>query len=150
MSIPDQRQLLLDWSVSVQLGTNHLSLRIGGGAEAILIELPARLAHRGPELKLVLPVRTDPDRKPDPVLVKLVVLAKAAQRSLTDGEPDPLISQYSKRHLWQLLRISWLAPDIIAAVVGGTQPATLTGRRLLRATDIPLDWKAQRAYFQFD
>ncbi|MFC7498670.1 hypothetical protein ACFQRC_05490 [Enterovirga sp. GCM10030262] len=48
------------------------------------------------------------------------------------------------------MRISWLAPDIIAAIVGGTQPATLTGRRLLRATDIPLAWKAQRAYFQFN
>ena len=102
------------------------------------------------ELKLVLPAGADPDRKPDPVLVKLVVLARVAQRSLSDGEPDSLISHYSKRHLWQLLRISWLAPDIIAAIVGGTQPATLTGRRLLRATDIPFDWKAQRAYFQFD
>lgn len=150
MSVAEQRQLLLNWSVSVQLGTKQLSLRIGDGAEAILIELPARLAHRGPELKLVLPVGADPDRKPDPVLVKLVVLARVAQRSLSDGDPDPLISHYSKRHLWQLLRISWLAPDIIAAIVGGTQPATLTGRRLLRATDIPLDWKKQRAYFQFD
>lgn len=65
-------------------------------------------------------------------------------------EPDPLISHYSKRHLWQLLRISWLEPDIIAAVVDGTAPATLTGRRLLRATDISLGWKSQRAYFQFD
>ena len=150
MSVAEQRQLLLDWELTVQLGANHLSLRFGEGADAILIELPARLAHRGPELKLVLPVGADPDRKPDPVLVNLVVLARAAQRSLTNEEPDPLISHYSKRHLWQLLRISWLAPDIIAAVVGGTQPATLTGRRLLRATDIPLDWKAQRAHFQFD
>ena len=98
----------------------------------------------------MLPAGGDLDRKPDPVLVKLVALARAAQLSLTAGEPDPLISHYSKRHLWQLLRISWLAPDIIAAIVGGTQPVTLTGRRLLRAADIPLDWKAQRTYFQFD
>lgn len=149
MSIAERRQLLLAWGVNVQLGTNQLSLRLGDGADAIVIELPARLAHRGPELKLVLPAGADRDRKPDPVLVKLVVLARVAQRSLTDGESDPLISHYSRRHLWQLLRISWLAPDIIAAIVGGTHPATLTGRRLLRSTDIPLDWKAQRAYFQF-
>ena len=150
MSVPEQRQLLLNWSVTVQLGTDQLSLQLGDGAEAIFIELPARLAHRGPELKLVLQAGADPDRKPDPVLVKLIVLARAAQRSLTAGKPDPLISHYSKRHLWQLLRISWLAPDIIAAIVGGTQPVTLTGRRLLRANDAPLEWKAQRAYFQFD
>lgn len=150
MSVPEQRQLLLDWKVSVQLGADQLSLWLGYDADAVLIKLPARLVHRGPELKLVLPTGADPDRKPDPVLVKLVVLARLAQQSLTGGQPDALISHYSKRHLWQLLRISWLAPDIIAAIVGGTQPATLTGRRLLRATDIPLEWNVQRAYFQFD
>lgn len=150
MSVVEQRQLLLDLRLTVQLGTNHLSLHFGDGANAISVELPARIVHRGPELKLVLPAGPDSDRKPDPVLVKLVVLSRVAQQALASGGPDPLISHYSKRYLWQLLRISWLAPDIIAAIVNGTQPATLTGRRLLRATDIPIEWKAQRAYFQFD
>ena len=149
MSVAEQRQLLLDFKVTVQLRSNQLSLRLGDGAETIVIELPARLAHRGAELKLILLEGVDPAREPDRVLVKLVALARAAQQALLSGQPDPLISHYSKRHLWQLLRISWLAPDIITAIVGGTQPATLTGRRLLRATDIPLDWKSQRAYFQF-
>jgi len=150
MCVAEQRQLLLNWNAAVQLGANQLRVQLGDGANAISIELPARLVHRGPELKLVLPAGSNVDCKPDPVLVKLVVLARAAQQALASGEPDPLISHYSKWHLWQLLRISWLAPDIIASVVGGTQPATLTGRRLLRATNIPLDWKAQRVYFQFD
>ncbi len=86
-------------------------------------------------------------RKADPVLVKLVVLAQAAQRAVLSGEPDPLVSHYSKRHLSQLLRISWLAPDLLAAILEGRQPPTLTGRRLLRATDIPLDWAGQRRFF---
>jgi site-specific DNA recombinase len=54
-----------------------------------------------------------------------------------------------KRHLWQLLRISWLAPDILSAVVEGRQPASLTGRQLLRATSIPLGWDEQRHFFGF-
>ncbi len=149
MNIAEQRQLLLDLRVTVQLGANALSLQLWGGSKMVSIELPARIAHRGPELRLIVPVGRDFDRKPDPVLVKLVVLARMAQQSLTSKAQDQLISHYSKRHLWQLLRISWLAPDIIAAIVEGTQPADLTGRRLLRATDIPLEWKAQRAYFQF-
>ena len=127
----------------------RLSLQLWGGSKAVSIELPARIAHRGPELRLIVPVGADSGRRPDPVLVKLVVLARVAQQSLASGEQDSLISHYSKRYLWQLLRISWLAPDIIAAIVDGAQPPGLTGRRLLRATDIPLDWKAQRAYFQF-
>jgi site-specific DNA recombinase len=78
-----------------------------------------------------------------------VVLANAARQAMAKGEHDPLVAHYSKRHLWQLLRISWLAPDITAAIVEGTQPVTLTGRRLLRATDIPLAWIDQRAFFGF-
>ncbi len=150
MSVAEQRRLLLDWNVTVQLGANQLSVRLGGGVNVSTIQLPTRLVHRRPELKLVLPAGADQRRKPDPVLVKLVVLARVAQQTLTSGRPDDLVSHYSKRHLWQLSRISWLAPDIIAAIIDGTQPATLTGRRLLCATDIPLEWKAQRAYLQSD
>jgi hypothetical protein len=57
---------------------------------------------------------------------------------------------YSKRHLWQLLRISFLAPDIIAAIAEGHQPPSLTGRRLLRVTDLPLDWAGQRRVLGFN
>ncbi len=70
--------------------------------------------------------------------------------ALASSDADPLVSHYSKRHLGQLLRISWLAPDIIAAIVNGNQPSTLTGRRLLRAAELPLDWKAQRTFLGFN
>jgi hypothetical protein len=60
------------------------------------------------------------------------------------------VSKYSKRHLWQLLRVSWLAPDIIAAIAEGRQPKTLTGRRLLRVVDVPLAWADQRRLFGFN
>lgn len=110
----------------------------------MIIDLRARLAHRGSEVKLVIPSGLQPERKADPILLKLVVLAKAARMALANGDADPLVSHYSKRHLGQLLRASWLAPDIIAAAVDGNQPSTLTGRRLLRAADMPLVWKAQR------
>ncbi|HEX4665423.1 MAG TPA: hypothetical protein VH207_02395, partial [Chthoniobacterales bacterium] len=88
-------------------------------------------------------------REPDPVLLRLVAHAKAAKAMLVDGQTTPTVGHYGKRHLWQLLRINWLAPDILSAIVNGNQPVELTGRRLLRATDIPLDWSAQRRLFGF-
>ena len=88
-------------------------------------------------------------RNPDPVLLKLVAHASAAQKMMLSGEPHNSVSKYGKRHLWQLLRISWLAPDILSAMVEGRQPTSLTGRDLLRATNIPLDWTSQRAFFGF-
>ncbi|MDQ3075253.1 MAG: hypothetical protein M3Q88_06565 [Pseudomonadota bacterium] len=77
----------------------------------------------------------------------MITLAHTAQRAKLAGSDDALVPRYSKAHLQQLLRISWLAPDIVAAIADGRQPATLTGRRLLRATNIPLSWEAQRAMF---
>lgn len=42
-----------------------------------------------------------------------------------------------------------IASGIIAAIVEGRQPPSLTGRLLLRATDIPFDWAGQRRFLGF-
>lgn len=149
MTRVEQRALLLEHQVDVQLCADRLQVIVGNLEEPIPIALPARLAHRGSEVKLVIPSDFTSEGRADPVLLKLVALASAAQAALATQEADPLISQYSKGHLSRLLRLSWLAPDIIAAIVNGNQPATLTGRRLLRAADLPLDWKAQRTFLGF-
>ena len=83
------------------------------------------------------------------MLIKLLAHANAAREAIATGTADPIVSNYSKRHLWQLLRLNWLAPDIVTAIVEGRQPASLTGRRLLRAADVPLSWEEQRRYFSF-
>lgn len=51
-----------------------------------------------------------------------------------------MVSHYKQRHLQQLVRLSFLAPDIISAIVDGTQPPDLTGRKIMRINKIPLDW----------
>ena len=48
----------------------------------------------------------------------------------------------------RLVRLNYLAPDIVAAIVDGTQPADLTRRRLLEC-DLPLDWSLQRRLLGF-
>ena len=118
--------------------------------QATSILLPACFARRGSEVRLV--VGNDDgsaEQQPDPALLKLVVLARVAQQARLNGTDDPLVSHYSKAHLQQLLRISWLAPDILSAVVEGRQPVTLTGRRLLRTANIPLNWQQQRELLGF-
>lgn len=147
-AVPEQRRILLENDVHVQLGSSEVIVGIGDEPED-RIEIPARLARRGNELKLVLRSDQTEVTDPDPVLLKLISHAAVAQHVALTGEPDPLVSDYSKRHLWQLLRVSWLAPDIIAAIMEGQQPATLTGRRLLRAAQVPLSWTDQRRYFGF-
>lgn len=149
LSIPEQRAVALEVGLSVRLSDAAVSLDLAGEGE-LRLDLPARLVRRGHELRLVLaPDQQTPGRSPDPVLLKLLAQAAAAQRMIVSGEDRPTVARYGKRHLWQLLRISWLAPDIINAIIQGRQPASLTGRALLRATNIPLDWSEQRAFFGF-
>jgi hypothetical protein len=89
-------------------------------------------------------------REPDPILLRLVAHAFAAQGFLVRREPSPMISEYNQRHIQQLARISYLAPDIISAIVDGTQPVDLTGRKILRIGNVPLCWKAQRQLLGFN
>ena len=147
LSVPEQREVLIERGITAQLGETELCISIGGEAQPV-VSLPLRMVRRGAELKVVLRSGDTP-RAPDPVLLKLVALAMSARKSLFSSKIDQLTSQYSKRHLWQLLRLSFLAPDIIAAIVEGRQPASLTGRRLLRVTDLPLDWAGQRRVLGF-
>ncbi len=146
-SIPEQRKVLINLEINVQVGTTELHLRFGDEAQPV-VSLPMRMARRGAELKVVLG-SGDVQRAPDPVLLKLVALAMSARKSLSSSKADQLTSHYSKRHLWQLLRISFLAPDVVTAIVEGRQPPSLTGRRLLRVTDLPLDWAGQRRVLGF-
>lgn len=58
-------------------------------------------------------------------------------------------ARFSKRHLYRLLHLSWLAPDITAAIVEGRRPRHLNARKLLRMNQIPLEWDAQRQMLGF-
>ncbi|GAB5488764.1 MAG: hypothetical protein Pars2KO_23340 [Parasphingorhabdus sp.] len=49
----------------------------------------------------------------------------------------------------QLVRLCFMAPDIISAIVDGTQPPDLTGRKIMGINKIPLDWAGQRKMFGF-
>ena len=86
----------------------------------------------------------------DPVLVRLIVRAHAiCARVLEDpsltlkeiaGE-EGVVSSYLSR----LVRLAFLAPDIVTAILNGRHPPQLTANRLMDDTRLPLDWSGQRA-----
>ena len=90
--------------------------------------------------------------EPNAILIQAVVrgyqwreqLLRGKERSLKDFAKEQGVTP---RYLMRLLRVSFLAPDIIEAIVGGTQPATMTLERFRRA--IPLEWRQQRQLFGF-
>jgi hypothetical protein len=84
----------------------------------------------------------------DQQLVDLIVEAHAT-RSLLMAEPDTSIDQLAKSqgrcrtHVAKLIKLSYLAPDIVTMVLEGRQPAGLTRKRLM-AVDLPIRWAEQR------
>lgn len=149
LSVPEQRFLLLQHGATVRLQEHQLSVTFGETGEPTTSKVPISIARRGTEVKIINSARGSAINSPDPVLLKLVVLARAAQQAQLGGCEEPLVAHFSKAHLQQLLRISWLAPDILCAICEGRQAPTLTGHRLLRATNIPLPWVEQRKLFGF-
>lgn len=151
-AIHEKRKILLDHCVKVQIQKERVVISFKPQVEADRSEvrIDAKLAKQRSELKFTIPP-TNANIKPTPnvTLQKLVAQAFAAQELLLTGKPNPALSDYSRRYLGQLVRISWLAPDIIAAIMDGTQPVNLTGRKLTRANAIPLDWPSQRKMFGF-
>jgi len=80
-------------------------------------------------------------------LLSLIAEAMSAQR-LVLASPELSLAQIARREgrcrtqLARLLRLSWLSPRIIEAIVQGTQPKWLT-RRALLICDMPVDWAEQ-------
>ena len=50
-------------------------------------------------------------------------------------------------HMYRVMRLTLLAPDIIEAVLNGTQPRTLTLQNVVRG--FPVSWQEQRKVFGF-
>ena len=112
----------------------------------ITISVPASLQRRGQEHKLRLdPTGGHSDR--DPKLVALIIRAHAAREQL--AALDMTAPRDLRRELARVARITYLAPDIVAAIVDGRQPSSLRSRTLERG-ELPLCWKAQREMLEFE
>lgn len=103
-----------------------------------------------------LPVIRQPrpsEVKPDQKLVNLLEDAERAktlmQRRRELGIPE-LAAAFGcqMNRFTRLVRLNYLAPDIMLSIRDGVQPAGLTRRSLLKI-DLPLDWATQRNLLGF-
>jgi site-specific DNA recombinase len=49
------------------------------------------------------------------------------------------------RYVGRVIRLAFLAPDIVESIVEGRQPTGLTAEALTRHIEIPLEWRSQKA-----
>ena len=86
-------------------------------------------------------------------LVKAVARGYAWRQQLLNGSAHSIaeIAQtegVTRRYVARLLRLGFLAPDIIAAILSNRLPARITVDRL--RGPIPFDWNEQRRLFGFE
>jgi hypothetical protein len=106
------------------------------------------------ERRFRLPIEVSGSRgAPKRSLVNLMAFARRAQALVYEDRSLSFEEVAQRLHCRQpfvmrALRLNYLAPDIIAAIVDGRQPADLTRQKLLHMS-IPMDWVQQRALLGF-
>jgi hypothetical protein len=110
---------------------------------------------RGVELRLVLNGDRGKAQKADPALLEAIArahrwfddlvagrVASMAQIGTREGVP--------KNYGSWLIRLAFLAPEIVEAIVQGNHPPDLTAPTLItRQIDLPLQWQTQKTALQF-
>jgi hypothetical protein len=125
------------------------------GAEQTLIRLrvPASLQRTGKEMNFI--VNGVPNSAPpDTALIRLLVRSQRIAKRMFEPNCPPLeaVAQEERitaSYATRLVRLAFLAPDIVAAILAGKQPAGLTANKLMADTRLPLDWQEQRATLGF-
>ena len=148
----EKRAILLELNVRVAIHAESVGITftLPNTDSPVQLDVPAKLVDRGSDLRLAIgPNGSSAHTEPDPVLLRLVVLGFAAREQMVTGKADALVENYSRQHLTRLARLGYLAPDIVSAIVHGSQPAALSGRRLLRVANLPVEWAAQRRLLGF-
>jgi hypothetical protein len=110
-------------------------------------DIPMRMKRRGVEMRMIIgdatPIRIDP------VLVKTLARAQTWYADFVTGRVATLAeiaAQHGvdKGYVSRVVTLAFLAPDIVEDIVTGRQPADLTAQKLLRQTQLPLEWGEQR------
>jgi site-specific DNA recombinase len=82
-------------------------------------------------------------------LLKAVARAHRWFDELSTGKASSLAEIAAReglavRYVGRLIRLAFLAPDIVESIVEGRQPTTLTAEALTRRIELPLSWCSQK------
>lgn len=146
--------------IRIQINTNELSQRLGYrgqgevSADSVDIKIPVKLKRRGVEKKIVLTDRNQRPARPNPKLIKAVAQGRVWFDQLKSGEGGTIreiARSYGTdgENVTRTVRLAFLAPDIVKAILDGRQPTELTAFHLKRIRNLPLSWAEQRKTLGF-
>ncbi|MDP2619263.1 MAG: recombinase family protein [Hyphomicrobiales bacterium] len=167
----DRRRVTLEFVSRIDVRPNRLciTLRAGPlqarlgqatdqtrdhGDHAIPFDVPVQFRRRGVETKVVMTGEASPTSYLDPKLIAAVAQAHhwfTALRSSAVASVRDLAERdrVDRGEVSRILRLAFLAPDIVEAILDGRLPVELTLARLTRIADLPVSWAEQRLALRF-
>ena len=126
---------------------------VGPEPSPIRLIVPAQLKRTGKEMRFVVegPRESAPA---DTSLVRLLLRAQKIGNRLFEARA-PTLEEIAREegivpsYATRVVRLTFLAPDIVAAILAGKQPPELTANKLMADTRLPLDWREQRTVLGF-
>ncbi len=98
---------------------------------------------------MVLHGPSAPKPKADPKLIHHLVETRRRCSDYLDPQQALTVSAIAARggldtgDVSRSLQLAFLAPDLVTAILEGTQPVALTAGRLKRISELPLPWQDQ-------
>ena len=111
--------------------------------------VPLTMKKRGVELRLVIPNEPSSSSKADTVLLKTIARAHGWFDQLLSGEVKSLTAIATReglnyRFVGKIVRLAFLAPEIVEAIAEGRQPPEFSTELLTKRIRLPLDWSDQK------
>jgi DNA invertase Pin-like site-specific DNA recombinase len=158
----EQRRLLRALITRIDLGRSALAIHLRPAqlpvlsgeapitpeAPALVLDVACALKRVGIEMRLLIDGAAS-RRAPDRSLKRLLGQAHRFQAMVLRGDGAGITqlaaaAGVSKSYFTRVLRLSFLAPDIIDAVLHDRHPITLSAQRLTKLSDLPIAWNEQR------
>jgi len=142
----------LEWNSNMSFRGRPADWPCSDARYEYVVSVRAVTAERWPSLH-INPRKASCTGTPDRKLVDLIRSARNAQRLVEENRELDLealakIQGYRTAQFARLVRLNYLAPDIITAVFDGTQPPALN-RKVLLNSNVPTDWAIQRKLYGF-
>jgi len=118
--------------------------------ETMTLHVPFRIVKRGGRKEMQMPEGSAQQRKTDNSLVKAVARAFRWKRMLESGE-FATVAELAERegiapsYITRILRVTLLAPNIVEAILDGSQGPGVTLAPVLEP--FPVEWDEQRRRF---
>ncbi len=134
----------IDVSVKLPLAATGKSRAQLADEVALARSFPMQLQRRGVELRLMVGDRNRSAATVDLALRKAVARAHRWFDELSTGKARSLAEIAAReglavRYVGRLIRLAFLAPDIVESIVEGRQPTGLTAEAATRHIELPLN-----------